>query len=184
MTHIIILNGPPRSGKDTAAQMLAEIIPNSTRCSFKKKLLDFWQLSSGAKITNYEKAKDTTNLRSELIHLSENIIKPALGKDFFAKVAAAEVLAQSTRFATEKTFIFDDGGFPEELEVMKKCFPRVSVVQIVRKKHTFHNDSRKFFNEGDTIFNNTTTEDLADNLKRWVVRRNKELQRELKQCEH
>lgn len=148
--RIIVLNGPPGCGKDTIADWLVE--NGYAKVSFKDSLYEFTAkkyalpLSCVWQVCNDRDKKEIPHKwfngrspREALIHVSEDIIKPHLGKDFFGKSAAASVLLNSK---TDK-FVFSDGGFLEEIAPLTKIAP-VTVIRLYREGFDFSNDSRSY----------------------------------------
>jgi hypothetical protein len=79
--------------------------------------------------------------REAMIHVSENIIKPKKGLDYFGQSVAEEI-------EEGKNYALADGGFVEELEpiVQKVGKENVVIVQLTREGHDYSTDSRKYFN--------------------------------------
>jgi dephospho-CoA kinase len=151
---IIILNGPPGSGKDTAARYLAQ--KGGTIQSFKEPIhrvtADLLDMSYDFYLSRYEQLKANgirlqygallfTDLRQWYIHYSENIMKPIYGKDIFGLMAKKRLVDVN---------IFSDGGFQEEVDALGK----VTLVHIHREGHTFKNDSRGWLPNPDYVIQN------------------------------
>lgn len=159
----IILNGPPGSGKDTIGDMLQDalhdIIYNDrmlkqydyervTINQFKEKLFELTMAIYSVgyetffELYNDRKLKETPSHlfnglspRQAMIHVSENVIKPSFGQNYFGE-AAAKILENGIN-------IFTDGGFDDELiPIKEKSF--VYVIHLYRDGHTFKNDSRNY----------------------------------------
>ena len=119
MKKVIILNGPPNCGKDAIADYLVEKYPNVRKKSFKERLTSLTQMIHNVSTEWWEenytrelKEKPSERLsgltpREALIKVSETVIKPNYGKDYFGK-AAAESLEEGIN-------VFSDGGFKEEI---------------------------------------------------------------------
>lgn len=106
--------------------------------------------------------------RQALIHVSENLIKPVHGNDFFGKQ-----LANTINLSKEEYFFIPDSGFIDELRPLVEAGHEVYVVRIHRDGCTFQNDSRscmtdellsEFGLKGIDLYNNGTLEDLKDGL--------------------
>ena len=163
---IIILNAPPQSGKDTAANYLAKHL-DGQHMSFKRPLHDITVkmlgLDMGIYLDAYEEMKEVKmidiggdilfklgisymkhlTLREWYIHLSENVLKPSFGDDFFGVMAAK-------RLKTYKWNIFSDGGFSEEIKALYSATPKenITVIKIQQNFKNFKNDSRGWISEG------------------------------------
>lgn len=106
--------------------------------------------------------------RQALIHVSENLIKPVHGNDFFGKQ-----LANTINLSKEEYFFIPDSGFIDELRPLVEAGHEVYVVRIHRDGCTFQNDSRSYMTDellaefglkGIDLYNNGTLEDLKDGL--------------------
>lgn len=148
MKKVIILNGPPNCGKDSIADYL--VSPNIHKKSFKERLTTLTQMihnvSSEWWEENYTrelKEKPSERLmglspREALIKVSETVIKPNYGKDYFGK-AAAESLEEGIN-------VFSDGGFKEEIiPLMDKVgSDNITIIRIARPNCSFDGDSRNY----------------------------------------
>jgi len=173
LNRVLILNGPPRSGKDTLSSLLfrSGMFQNLTRGSFKRPLQDIAAAVLGMSLEkfmlDYEKIKDLPcengfpmTVRELMIKISEDWIKPIAGKRYFGdlelkRVSAAEEF-KSNYFGTDHnpyavkvagtTVVYTDGGFGEEvLPFIESLGPEnVHIVRIHRKGHTFDMDSRTY----------------------------------------
>lgn len=189
MKRVVILNGPPGCGKDEGAKHIVSVLKGqgvpAKHCEFKETLFDITRSVYGVTLSGWNliytrenkerpsKLLDGLSPRQALIHISENIIKPNFGKDYFG-VTAAKNLAECVN-------IFSDGGFVEELRpiISEVGADNVLVVRIHRPGHTFEGDSRSFIPEGlgtlvVDVQNNGTIEDYFDKLEyeisRWLWR--------------
>lgn len=156
MKSILILNGPPNSGKDTLADYLVEN-HGYQKLSFKEELFNllfkFYNIADQESF--FEKlytreAKETKvpllhtgrgmlSPREALIHISEDVIKPVFGKGIFGEFLAKKILPNTK-------YVVSDGGFLEEiipvvLEVTPLGF---NLCRLHREGCTFKNDSRNF----------------------------------------
>lgn len=168
---VLFLNGPPRSGKDTIAAALAR---EFSACVFKfaDPLYLALEVLSGMTRERLEQQKDVlipgTNrtIRHLLIELSENIVKPNLGKDHFGLQTASGIAATSASLS-----VISDAGFPCEVQA---CVDALSkeyecwLWRVHRPHCTFDGDSRSWIQdiegiEGNSvIFNGTTPEGLEE----------------------
>ena len=155
---VVILNAPPYSGKDTIADIMVKNI-EATKQEFKETLyletakyygfgLAYFKFISGTRKYKdnlesvFSKKKDSLGFgitpREALIRVSENIIKPSHGKDYFG-VKAAERL-------TEGLNVFSDGGgWWEELVPVAEAADRTIICRLYRHGFTFDGDSREYY---------------------------------------
>ena len=82
--------------------------------------------------------------REALIHVSENIIKPKLGKDYYGLKVLDKVSSSTERFS-----FASDGGFRSEILPLLDAGYNVYIVHLERLGATFDNDSRKLLTEDD-----------------------------------
>ena len=153
---VLILNGAPMTGKDEIANFLASESYLVEHLSFKDKLfevaaclanMDYFDL----KQLNERETKDVycealgMSPRAWLIYVSEVVVKPHLGKDFFGK-ALAKTISKETKDGKLKWFsVVSDGGFIEEIEAVAKEVggSNIIVARLHREGYTFTTDSRK-----------------------------------------
>lgn len=156
----VILNGPPNSGKDTLAdalepygfekQMFKTALYEQTAYYLQMDLDRFKQQATN-RITKEEKTliHPTQGVefspREAMIHVSEHMIKPHCGKDFFGIAAAQRCLDHKAQLA-----VFSDGGFKEELRPLEGIYEHIVVIRLYRDDCSFDNDSRTYF---DGTFN-------------------------------
>lgn len=155
----LILNGPPGVGKDTLADMLVPL--GFQKHQFKEQL--YRDTSAFFLVNHHELLQRATSRvlkeqpwdklilqldetihqvltpREALIHVSENVIKPNYGKDYFGQAAAARCRKQNAEFA-----VFADGGFASELPPLVEAFDYVGIVRLHREGFDFQNDSRSY----------------------------------------
>jgi hypothetical protein len=144
--NIILLNGPPRAGKDTVADILSRTFSYEKKsfalplkraiASFFNKDLDWLEDNKDNPISN------PTTYRDLLIGLSEDVIKPKLGPEFFGKLLADEVSDSAAR-----NFVITDCGFTEEVcAFISQLRPQyhIELWRITRPGCDFTNDSREF----------------------------------------
>lgn len=103
--------------------------------------------------------------RQALIHVSENIVKPQKGKDYYGKKLAEKIENSSERF-----YFVSDSGFPNEATMVADKGYNVYIVHLERSGATFEGDSRKLLTKDDfkeysnikftTIDNNGSLDDL------------------------
>ena len=175
-TKIIILNGAPNSGKDMVAAAFVRAF-NWQHCEFKKKLFQLtqdlycvnsfeWSLHYGRAMKEQPWSKlNGLSPRQALINVSENIVKPNFGKDYFGKAAALSVIEGWGN-------IFSDGGFMSELVPLIDKFGQENIllIRLHRDGCTFAGDSRAYLYPEkeypdmytEDILNNGTEQELFD----------------------
>lgn len=164
--RIILLNGPINSGKDVLGEHLAKTLPRATTMIFKDSLYDwaaamaslpkevFVQLASDRKTKELpchllpKHPKDFTrhySPREWLIYVSEEVIKPRLGKDFFGVQSRRKMF---DNFENYDTVIFTDCGFAEEVLCLTSFYEEQALLlQIHRPGYEFGpTDSRSYVN--------------------------------------
>jgi hypothetical protein len=149
---IILFNGPPASGKDCAADYFKD--KGYKHLSFKyqlfKETFKYFDVSESWFMDDYDnrdvKERPSAHLggfsrREAMIHVSENIIKPKRGLDYFGKKVAEEI-------DFDRDYVISDGGFSHELfPIINKIGAKNFVlVQLVRDKCDYSTDSRRYFN--------------------------------------
>lgn len=103
--------------------------------------------------------------REALIHVSENVVKPIMGKDYYGKKLVEKIKNSSERF-----YFVSDGGFLDEATMVADKGYNVYIVHLERSGATFEGDSRKLLSKDDfkeysnikftTISNNGSLDDL------------------------
>ncbi len=164
--RIVLLNGPPRCGKDTVAshlvpyfqfekmkfaaplkRMAAALLDMDVSAVERHKDAEFnilckeiesEDVNFGNKTYTYGQ-KDT--LRRLLINMSEGFLKPHYGDTFFGRVAYRELARSSANL-----IIFTDSGFaPEASTIIRQCGKQnVLLVRLHRESCTFEGDSRSY----------------------------------------
>lgn len=181
MTKIILFNGPPRSGKDTATDFaMKHLGKRGIHYRFAAPLKDATHALFGLKVSreHFDQCKNVPSVlfqgmspREAYIWMSEEVVKPKFGRDFFAKVAVhsiAERIIESKK--TDGIVVISDCGFAEEVELLIEVFGQenVTVVHLKREGTDFTNDSRNYiFADCKTykIDNNGSLSDLKNKVK-------------------
>jgi hypothetical protein len=147
----IIFNGPPGSGKDEACHFLKTNY-GYKHLQFKDQLFietaKYYNVSLDWFLDGYDnrtiKETPTNELnglsrRDALIHVSEDIIKPKFGKDYFG-IKTAEVIDGVS------SYCFSDGGFVEEVHPLINTVGQenICIVQLIRSGCSFSSDSRNY----------------------------------------
>lgn len=185
MDRVIILNGAPRSGKDTLSRLMFEgnIFEKMVRGSFKRPLQDIAAsvlgMSSEDFLDQYEVIKDLPcpnglpmTVRDLMIKISEEWIKPLGGKRYFGDLAYAKTLeaaAFTQRYPLANipgtTVVFSDGGFGEEVFKFIECLGahNVYIVRIHRDGFDFSMDSRRLLDSSIAGLEHCQFFDLKNN---------------------
>ena len=159
MTKVIVLNGPPECGKDESTYILDNYLWETLPLycmSFKMPLYEIVAAIYGVEadwvfeVNDDREVKDIPqkqlggkSVRQTLIEVSEGVIKPYYGKDFFGQTAVKTMKGNSS-----KLFIFSDSGFEEELEPVSNYVGKENVILCrIRNRGTFSNDSRSFLSD-------------------------------------
>ena len=155
---IILFNGPPRAGKDAAADFFKE--KGFKHLSFKyqlyKETAKYFNVDYNWFMEGYNnrgiKESPSQHLggfsrREAMIYVSEEKIKPRLGLDYFGQQVANEI-------DTSKNYCISDGGFVDELlpVINKIGSDNFVLVQLTRDGCDFSSDSRRYFNGSDLVW--------------------------------
>lgn len=163
LKKLIILNGPPDSGKDTVADYIANKY-GYTKLEMKGALRKFAHtivtLTGGDKalcdsLEYNRELKDTKRVPEFgdrtwpefLIWLSESVAKPIFGNDVFARAAIKAVYDSNATHV-----VFSDGGFPVEADALWREFGDLEVIHVYREGRGFgtgRKDSRRYIEHPD-----------------------------------
>lgn len=172
MKKIILFNGPPRSGKDTATGFALEYLGcRGVQYRFAAPLKDAIHGLFGMPsilLEHFDAVKDEPNEklfgmtpRNAYIWLSEEVVKPKFGKDFFTRVAINAIKSMG-----DNIIVISDCGFAEEAEGLIKEFgaENIIIVRLHRRGTSFANDSRNYISHPEckeyAILNNGSFEHL------------------------
>lgn len=190
---LILLNGPPRSGKDTAAKFLENHINSvSTALTSHEKLsaplkeifAAVLELEIGPDfvVPYYEKRKEDlvetfgVSFRQFQIDCSEKFMKPLYGQDIFSRILLHRI------HDFDGICLVSDCGFQHEFDYLSSKAD-VALIRLFRKNCDFANDSRQYVRGGITDFDVFNSSDdlgplhasLAEVaqiiLNRWGIRR-------------
>ena len=157
MKKLLLINGPPRSGKDTFFRFVCRQIQSCAEYKMARPLRDiFGALFCMNWIEQdiiLEEKKDeviqefSMTPREILIMISEEWIKPAFGDHFLGVIGKARI-----RKMKEDVIVITDSGFDYEIEPLVDEFgyDNVYLVQLSRPDSTFENDSRSYI-KTDTV---------------------------------
>lgn len=197
MAEIILLNGPPRSGKSEAARLLGkvfnkkkivvshekfaaplDIIANAILGMPANVFLHYRETLKDAELpSQYAGEWRGYSMRQLLIMISEDWVKPLFGEDHFGRVAAKLINQKS-----DIVYIFSDSGFQIEYNRLKAELGgavEMDIIQMHRAGKGFANDSRQWVTDAEgghsMLTNNSTLEVLEARLRSYVGERGTEL---------
>jgi len=154
--RIILFNGPPGCGKDTAASIISKHLPNLVyqyKMALPLKEACHKLLGLQGTLEELEPLKEqpvrfplvdpekTMRLRDFYIHISENVMKPLYGKRVFGQLAVEYLRQCHQAVAT-----ISDSGFYDEAMPIIEYFgvEHVLLVRLHRPGKTFAGDSRSY----------------------------------------
>lgn len=156
-TKIIILNGPPESGKDTLANFIVnanyrDFVTTKFAYPLKRACKEAYGVSDNlfnAIESNHEMKNRKMDIffgkswREVNIDMSEKFFKKQHGKDVFGKILVNRIMDLDI---DNITVVLSDGGFNEEVVPLIEKFgsDNVFLVKLFRKGKDFENDSRKY----------------------------------------
>lgn len=162
--RIYLLNGPPRSGKDTAGKMLAKMLDNAVVMKFATPLkmathAMMAMLRGDKQVPGpeaFEDSKDTpqefffeATPRCAYINVSEGLCKKLFGKRIFGTLMVKKI-----KEAQEKgieNVVITDSGFQEEAQILVDEFgaENIDLIRVLREGSHFIGDSRDYISLGD-----------------------------------
>lgn len=177
---IILFNGPPSSGKDTAVSHLLEGWrtfnlpgrPVLERMSFpiKRAFAGAFDapIDYQGHVLGWEDAKDFAHpllsnktYRQWQIDFSENFMKPLYGEAIFVELFIYRVIRNYLR---TDVLLVPDCGFEVEASFLRSIFPSLHIIQIFRKGYDFSRDSRSYLDPHKYTTHPVLNETLADYL--------------------
>lgn len=187
---VVLINGPPGSGKDTLGKILVDHCGPSNA-----SILKFAQPIRGAAMSifpglsevNFEGWKNQdTGLRKSynslspngniitqeipvkgrewMISFSEDFMKQ-YGQDVFAKILLETIGATSCPL---QTFVITDCGFQVEVDYLADRLEKFAIIQVHRDGHSFDGDSRQSVFCGTDKTWACENNGSLDDLKQWV----------------
>lgn len=169
---IILLNGPPSSGKDTVALWLGKYYYdngfNVITEKFAKPLkgmaagLFGWEVSSPEYDYYFETREGKAEIipgtdityRQLLIDISEDFIKPRFGKEAFGKLMVQRIIDKISKGSNLEYVVISDCGFIEEVRPLLDYFDpfNIHVIHLYRDGATFIGDSRSYLDPQDFLY--------------------------------
>lgn len=175
MTKLILLNGPPRSGKDTVARHLQLVLDAAIRLDkFAMPIKRAFAGMIGSTCDYYgdvpyhEEHKEEVipwlgvSYRQWQIDFSERLMKPQYGGNIFGRMLLDRVKAQSWADNPERQVcVVSDCGFQIEVDTLILEIPpqNVLTLRLIRPGFNFDGDSRGFI-EGPNRLNILNNADL------------------------
>lgn len=174
--YIVAFNGPPRSGKDTLAEMLANhmdaqgvtmmVVPESLSFPLREIAYTMTGWIGSPDGPNYEQFKTThfkafgKDGRQIMIDVSERFLKPTYGMEIMANL----LIARNSNIGPA-IILIRDSGFQIEIDPLIRWVgeDNLFVVSVNRDGTTFDGDSREWVTHKHmAMFNNNgTLDDLA-----------------------
>ncbi len=174
---ILLINGPPKSGKDTLARMLENALMEDTSmpiCHFERFSMPIKRAFAGTMgigIDNYgnvkgdwEDIKDQPHplligksYRQWQIDFSESFMKPLYGLDVFGRLFCARLSIYEgewdRKYQLEPVIVVPDSGFQIEIDSIKKYLPSASykLIRLHRPGTNFNKDSRSYLDDPSAI---------------------------------
>ena len=159
---VVIFNGPPGSGKDEAAKFVERNAGFATELvAFKKKLTELTCMIYGVDpylwADRYDDHKEEPwdqlgglSQRRTLQIVSEDVIKPVYGNDYFGKATLKDIVNLIENGGVRVAI--SDCGFKEELNTLLTYFKpeELLLVRTHRPGHSFEGDTRSYL-QSDTI---------------------------------
>lgn len=149
--HMVLFNGPPRVGKDTAADAVLENFPGSERVKNTTPMDRALQAMFNLNNIEYRLLRETykddphpifggKTMRQVLISMSEDWCKPFFGKSVFGKIMVSRFLPDS------RLLVCSDSGFEEECVpyIEKLGAENILLIRVHRTGCDFSNDSRSY----------------------------------------
>lgn len=176
---VLIMNGAPRSGKDTMVDEIArklkgkkDVIYFSVKhilCLGVAKRygvspLHVWKLNSDS-LTKDDPSDifEGKSVREALIYESEDVIKVEHGEQGVIELATNDLINVYGDKLNDAVIVCPDGGFNSEIPVIRKNLniPRddLFITRILRKGCSFKGDSREYIKNPNKIIWNIQLED-------------------------
>lgn len=166
MTKLIILNGPPRCGKDTAATAIEDYFGEEV-CKHIKLSTPLKLIASkifGKSLEELEEKKDevlpgmTMSYRDAQIHTFNQLV-PVYGEDWLGKWTVNTLDNYDQSF-----FVISDGGRSAEIvPLMRALGPEnLLIIQIMREGCSFITDIRSYITAPNVRTRPTVNRDLTD----------------------
>jgi len=179
---ILLINGPPRSGKDTVAKIIKQAGASLVHLEkFAQPIKTCVPLAYSIPLDQWEKDLDTPNnkdLSHDLLYgetprdvqisFSEDWLKLLNGEDIFGKLLLRRIERLNSQWF--QCVVISDSGFREEAKVLVEYYGAVNcrLWRMQREEHNFRGDSRGYIDLDELgvrtwdIPNNGSLNDLRD----------------------
>ena len=155
--HFIVLNGPPRSGKDTGTAIITRLYTDAMVYKMsrplKRAIPAFFDIDDARWRQLQEQHKDIAcnefyqcTPREVQISLSEDWAKERFGVSIFGHLAVRFLSRSMTNLV-----VIDDAGFEQELYPLFSKYGRSSflLIRLYREGCTYEGDSRSYLSPDD-----------------------------------
>lgn len=161
---VLLINGPPRSGKDTLAELIWAYNPLVHLEKFARPIKAAIPVAYGIDLQDWKNRYDTTaskdtpfpeflgkSPRDVQIAFSENFLKPIHGKDVFGRMLVTRLSRLPSPRPPRRVVVVSDSGFHDEAKAVVDAVGanNTFLVRLHRKGCTFHGDSRGHIGLGD-----------------------------------
>lgn len=176
---VILVNGPPRSGKDEFGTALIVALQAEKRPAIRAKFADELKCMTHRLYIGrpeppdaFESVKDTArpeffgiSPRRAYIAVSERLMKSVHGQDIFGRLLANN-LRGFEKTAPNGFVVVTDSGFVEEAQVLISRFgeENVVLVRLYRPGVTFDGDSRSYIDLSDVQRVDINNDDTVPSL--------------------
>lgn len=130
-SKIFLIAGKARSGKDTTLQIIKDFYEQNGKSVVKLGFADYIK-NYAQKITNWD-GKDETKPRDLLQIIGTGIVRNQINKDFFINRICEDIMVYKYFF---DVIIISGARFPNELDIPKKVFKNVKIIEIERPNFT------------------------------------------------
>lgn len=171
--RVLLLNGPPRSGKDALGSLLSELDPNVRVMKFAQPLIDTMTASFGVSCADgADKEAPCAALRGKsrretAISLSEDWFKPQFGPGVFGRI----LLSKINSMPPGNIAVVTDSGFKSEADPIISALPpgSVDMIQLTRFGCSFAGDSRGYWYDNRMGITEIKNSGFIDNLERTAM---------------
>lgn len=145
---IIFLNGPPRSGKDTAAWFIQKRLRNCAHYKLSRPLKEGVRCMmqwSHADVANIEMVKDVPLPKlNDYSYRQLQIDFFAFMKEHFGESVLGEVAVRAMKTMIFNHCVISDAGRPAELTPIIDVWKDVGLIELSREGCSFENDIRMY----------------------------------------
>lgn len=169
--RVLLLNGPPRSGKDTLSRILTmrpsftRVIEEKFAAPIKQHFADTW----GVSLDWIEANKDNifmygVTVRQMLIDYSELYMKPLFGAGIFGKMMVNRLKEIEEEYCETSVVVISDSGFAAEAGEVIEAGHEVHLIRLHRSGFDFKGDSRGYLSKEDLQGIRNVHDIFADDL--------------------